>query len=291
LKRHRKRSAGLQAKKEPGRQLFAYGWNVEFLTAEAVVGRIETALATPDARARGAALAFDGDGTLWSGDVGDDFFLATLDANRYSPPVIDAMRALGRASGLDGVDHDAGVVVARRLFEGYLSHVVAEDLMCEVIGWACAGWRRDEVEALARDVLARTALEGRRRAELRTVIDWARGAGVETFLVSASPRPIIEAAGAPLGFDGAHIVATTAPFEDGVMLRDVVRPIPYGPGKASLLAPHLAGRRLLAAFGDNVFDVPMLEAAELGVVVEPKPRLLAHMEANASWKPVRLRVG
>jgi phosphoserine phosphatase len=123
--------------------------------------------------------------------------------------------------------------------------------------------------------------EGRRHPELARVIDWARGAGLSTLLVSASPRPIVEAAGAALGFEPRDVIAVTAAVDPaGVVLPEVVRPIPYGPGKASLLAARLLqgdGSALLAAFGDNVFDVPMLEAAQLPVVVDPKSRLVAHL--------------
>jgi phosphoserine phosphatase len=262
---------------------------VKALTAQAIIDRIAPMVGRAAGPADPAAVAFDGDGTLWSGDIGDDFFHATEAADRYAPDVVDAMRDLGRASGLEGVDRDAGVAIARRLFDGYIHHTVPEDRMCEVIAWSCAGWREAEVVALARTVIRETGLEGRLHRAVGTVVDWARGHGVEAFLVSASPRPVVEAAGELLGFDRDHVLATTAPFEDGVMTRDVVRPIPYGPGKATLLADRLRGRRLVAAFGDNVFDVPMLRAAELGVVVEPKPRLVAHLAAIAAdWEPVRL---
>ncbi len=261
---------------------------MERLTVDALIARLASLLGTAAIAERGAALAFDGDGTLWQGDVGDDFFHATVALGRYLPPAIEAMRAVGRAAGLDGMDGgemdpDAGVAIARRLFEAYEEHRLPEEAMFEVIAWVCAGWREAEVNRLARDVVVWTDLGSRRHAELEAVLAWARGVGVESFLVSASPRPIVEAAGQPIGFDRSHILAATATFTaEGVMLPEVVRPIPYGPGKAALLEERLAGKVLLAAFGDNVFDVPMLQAARTPVLVEPKPRLLAHLGAMAA---------
>jgi phosphoserine phosphatase len=260
---------------------------VELLSADDIVRRIADA-AGNDAEA--GAVAFDGDGTLWSGDVGEDFFHATLEVGRFLPPAVKAMCVVGRAAGLDGMDpeHGAGVAIARRLFDAYLEHRVPEDVICEVIAWVCAGWREEEVTLLARAVVEGGALASRRHTELDVVIEWARRSGVEAFLVSASPRPVVEAAGAALGFDRAHVFAATAPFVQGVMLPEVVRPIPYGPGKAALLRERLGDRMLLAAFGDNAFDVPMLQAARVAVLVEPKERLLARLAELPTFQPVKL---
>jgi len=258
---------------------------VELLTAEAIVERVEKA----HAEAPTGVLAFDGDGTLWSGDVGEDFFEAVVECGRFEPVSVAAMCAVGRAAGLPGMDaeHGGGVAIARALFAGYLEHKVAEDVICEVIASMCAGWREGAVVELAAAVAAK--VETRRRTELRVVIDWARANAVEVFLVSASPRPVVEASGAAWGFDREHVLAATARFADGVMQADVERPIPYGPGKITQLRARIGDRPLLAAFGDNVFDVPMLEAAHVAVAVEPKQRLLARLEQMPSFQPVLLR--
>jgi phosphatidylglycerophosphatase C len=262
---------------------------VETLTAEAIIARISEAHAASLAAGKRGIVAFDGDGTLWSGDVGEDFFEAVVAAGRFVPVSVDAMLAVGRAAALPGMDagRTDGKAVARALFEGYLQHHVAEDVICEVIASMCAGWREQEVAELALSVVR--DLEPRRHLELRGIVDWARRHDVEAFLVSASPRPVVEAAGAAWGFDRAHVLATTAPFVDGVMQATVVRPIPYGPGKLAQLEAHLEGRTLLAAFGDNVFDVPMLEAARVAVAVAPKQRLLAELERRPALQPVLLR--
>jgi phosphoserine phosphatase len=73
------------------------------------------------------------------------------------------------------------------------------------------------------------------------------------------------------------------------MQADVVRPIPYGPGKIHQLEARIGKRPLLAAFGDNVFDVPMLEAARVAVAVDPKPRLLARLKEMPTFAPLLLR--
>ena len=258
---------------------------MESLSTDSVLARIAVlhTLAQGDATgARDAVIAFDGDGTLWTGDVGEDFFAATLEASRFLPAAVEAMGEVGRASGVE-LDLSNGRQSAERLFAAYMAHRVPEDTICEVIAWACAGWTETEVYALAGDVVRKGDLASRMRGSLAPILAWARAQGVEAFLVSASPRPVVEVAGALLGFDPAHILATTAPFSlphgdaSRVMLAEVERPIPYGPGKATLLGERLGARTLLAAFGDNVFDLPMLRAARVGVAVEPKERLLAEL--------------
>jgi phosphatidylglycerophosphatase C len=267
---------------------------VEVLSTEGVIERIGRARGeTPGG---GGAVAFDGDGTLWSGDVGEDYFYAVVATGRFLPPAIEAMRALAQAAGLGGfgTGHDAGVALAQALFAAYLDHKVSEETICEVIAWTCAGWREDDVRQLALDTLVRGRLASRRYEEVERVVRWARASGLETFVVSASPRPIVEAATESLGFDRAHVIAATPLFDAGVMLADVSRPIPYGPGKATLLASALGRAPLVAAFGDNVFDLPMLEAARVAVVVEPKERLLGALAAGEGRfreGPYRLRVG
>jgi phosphoserine phosphatase len=257
---------------------------VDVVPVDEVIARIDAAV--PRA---GAAVAFDGDGTLWSGDVGDDFFLATVERADYRPVAVDAMRAVARAARLGCAEDDDPALLAGGLFGAYQRRELAEDVMCEVIAWACAGWSEREVSQLATEIVA--GLDARRHPEVDTIVRWAQGRGLEAFLVSASPRPVVEAAGAGSGFDASHIIATTAPFTaDGLMLPTVIRPIPYGAGKASLLDARLGARSLVAAFGDNVFDVPMLMASRVPVVVAPKPRLVARLAELPGFHPLELRL-
>ena len=77
-----------------------------------------------------------------------------------------------------------------------------------------------------------------------------------------------------MGFAPDQVVAARARFEGEVLLPEVERPIPYGPGKVSRLLERMgAGRTLYAAFGDNAFDVALLASARIGVAVRPKTRL------------------
>ena len=69
------------------------------------------------------------------------------------------------------------------------------------------------------------------------------------------------------------VVAAVSRYEDGRMLPDVERPIPYGAGKVTALRARVGDVPIYAAFGDNLFDLSMLSSARVPVAVRPKPRL------------------
>jgi phosphoserine phosphatase len=228
-----------------------------------------------DAAARqepGGLVATDGDGTLWSGDVGDDLFLAFLEQGRVKPAAVEAFRHEARRHDLS--DAGTGVDIARRIYAAYHEGRFPEEGMCELMTWCFAGWTRGEARAFARGVVERAGLAGRLQAELLRVLDRARAAGLEVVLVSASPVDVVLEAGALVGFDEAHVVAALPRYAGDVMTADVERPIPYGPGKVSRLRERIGQSRVLyAAFGDNIFDVAMLASARVPVAVRPKARL------------------
>jgi phosphoserine phosphatase len=237
-------------------------------TAPAVIGRIAAAV-----RERpGGAIAFDADGTLWSGDVGDDFFHSVLASGRVEAAARVAMRALAEVHGVRAPE--GGAKLGAALFEAYREGRVPEDSFCEMVAYVCAGWTTGEVEVFAAEVVARSRVSERTHAETARIVDWARRERVEAFVVSASPFAVVVQAARPLGFGVENVLAVTPVLADGRVAADVHRPIPYGEGKVTRLAERLGARPLYAAFGDNRFDIPLLRAAEIAVAVRPKRRLL-----------------
>jgi phosphatidylglycerophosphatase C len=234
-----------------------------------VIARLERLVA----RRRGGALAFDADGTLWSGDVGDDFFRGALAEGRIEPPADEAIRSLAVEFGV--VAPRGGVPLAAAVYDAYIRGEVPEDRVCEMVAFVCAGWTTEEVASFAGRVARSGKLCDRLHAEVMTVLSWAREEKVEAFVVSASPLAMVVEGARPLGFDAEHIVAVTSIVEGGgVLTAGIDRPIPYNSGKVSRLYERLGSRPLYAAFGDNVFDIPLLRAAEAAVAVRPKPRLV-----------------
>jgi phosphoserine phosphatase len=241
---------------------------VQLQTPNAVWTRIEElARAEP-----GGVVATDGDGTLWTGDVGEDLFHAFLDNGRVDPPAFEAIVRDARAHGIS--DAGKGSDVARRIYNAYLEGRFPEEGLCELMTWCFAGWTRGEVGDFARQVVDGAGLATRLHPEVLSVVTSARAAGVEVVLVSASPLAVVLEAGSRVGFDAGQVVAAGATYDGEIMRPDVHRPIPYGSGKVTRLRERIGSARpLYAAFGDNGFDVAMLASAHVAVAVRPKPRL------------------
>ncbi len=235
----------------------------------------EVILAIDEARERdpGGAIAFDGDGTLWAGDVGEDFFAALLERG-----VLDVARdALVREARAENIDTSGSPrEIAHRIHLAYLGGTFPEERVCEIMTWAAAGQSRAELDGFCAEVVEAIGLRGRLHREAIEVVEHAKRVGVEVFLVSASPRAIVHQAAKIVGIDVANALAACEACDDtGIVQCAVERPIPYGDGKVTRLRARLGRERVLyAAFGDNAFDVPMLRAARVPVAIRPKARLL-----------------
>lgn len=235
-----------------------------------VIARID-ALRTSDP---GGAIAFDGDGTLWSGDIGEDLFYGLLESDAVRPEALPALVAEARGANLrtDGT----AVEIARRIDEAHHQGSFPEERLFEIMTWLMAGYPAAEAEAYADRLLDRVELTKRFHPEAIAIVRWAEACGVPVFLVSASPRIVVHQAARRVGIDLAHVAsAADKRSPDGVVLPAVDRPIPYGPGKVQRLREKLASRPLYAAFGDNAFDLAMLAESKIPVAVRPKPRLVA----------------
>lgn len=226
-----------------------------------------------------AVLAFDGDGTLWSGDVGEDLFHAALREAfllEHAEPalVAEAERYELPLRGARGAN-----AVAATLFEAYLAGRYPERETCAMMTWCYAGHELRAVEAFARTVVEAVGLPARLHPELTPILEFSDRVGLRRVLVSASPRMIVEPAGALRGFAPGDIAAATPARADGGVLPRLCAPVPYAEDKLSAGRELFGDARWLAAFGDNVFDIEMLTTAELGVAVRPKPRLEAELPA------------
>lgn len=226
-----------------------------------------------ESSASSGAIASDGDGTLWSGDIGEDFFAALLEQRRLLPAVHDALLREAREQGLDASGDS--IAVAHRIHAAYLAGTFPEERVCEIMTWATAGSPRAEMDRFAQDVIRAIDLEKRLHREALAVIEHARSKGIDVYLVSASPRPIVLAAAEIIGIPFTNVVAATERIDaNGIVLCEVDRPIPYGDGKVTRLREKLGARPLYAAMGDNAFDVALLSASRVPIAIRPKARLV-----------------
>lgn len=234
-------------------------------TTQQAIAFIEAARA----EASNGAIAFDGDGTLWSGDIGEDFFHALLAAKAVRPEACAALAREAQEAGLTG--DGTGTELAERIHLAYLGHAFPEERCCEVMTWVSAGWSRADLGRFCADVLVQTRLAERLHGEAMAIVEHARKVGLEVYLVSASPRTVVEEAAKIVGI--TNIVAATEVVAEGIVAPAIEAPIPYGQGKVTRLRERIGTRPLHAAFGDNAFDVPMLREARHAFAVRPKARL------------------
>jgi phosphoserine phosphatase len=220
-------------------------------------------------------LAFDADGTLWSGDVGEDVFHLATKTEAIREPARPGLSALAREHGIAS---DGGAnQLARRLFDAYLSGTLPEREACSMMSWCYAGWTVEELRTHSRRTFEETHLPGRLYLGLDFVFELAKAHGVRVLVVSASPQIVVEEAAAHWGVPADDVVACRPALDGNTILPALDGPVPYAGEKPSSLARRTGGRAILASFGDNVFDFELLRAAALAVAVRPKPGLRARL--------------
>jgi phosphoserine phosphatase len=246
-----------------------------------LVDRLEAAL---DALGgvEGAALATDGDGTLWTDDIGEALFEAIVQRDLVGRDALEPLLEEARAHDVPIDGARTGAVVARALWDSYVARRYPEDRMCAAMAWCGAGNRYDVYDMLSVEIL-HGSFDLRRHLirEAAHVLQWAEKRGLPILLVSASPRVVVERAATMIateyGIEPPQVLAMTPLVEDGVVRPKLVGTWTYGEGKVEALSAALAveQRRLVGAMGDNVFDAPMLRAACVPIAIRPKPALVS----------------
>lgn len=221
-------------------------------------------------------LAFDGDGTLWTGDVGEDVFHRAVKDGLLRA---DARDALVREAAAYSIDtKGTASEIAARLFEAYLAGSYPEREVCGMMSYCYAGFELEELETFIDSTLESRGIRTRLNQELASIFEFARDTGLRIVVVSASPQPIVERAARYWRIPPADVAACRHVVSAGRILPELAAPVPYAEAKLSALARIGANpSQLLASFGDNVFDMELLRAARLGVAVRPKPGLVARL--------------
>jgi len=228
-----------------------------------------------------AAVATDGDGTLWTSDVGEALFEEILRREMVTDVARDALVAEARENGMR-VEREDAITIVRAMWDGYLHHRFSEERMCAVMTWCMAGHTLAEIETLSTELLEGPFdLRMRLIREAGEVLVWAHAQQIPVWLVSASPRHVVERAAVivadELKVPVPRVLAMTPRVENGVIVPGTVGILPYGEGKAVALERELvrSDRKLLCAMGDNAFDAHMLRAAKIPIAIRPKAALTA----------------
>jgi phosphoserine phosphatase len=219
-----------------------------------------------------SVIAFDADGTLWSGDIGIDTFEAMLAERAIRSEALPSLRDEARAAEITLLD-DANDQ-ARALYEAFQRGTYAEERAFPMMAWAFAGYTQREATAFASEVVERVGLRNRLHPEVLPVIDWAVKYAMPMYVVSASPDVVVRAAIDALHLPIQDVFAMTPAMSEDRIVGRILEPITYGAGKTAALRAGVPGAILWGAFGDSVFDLAMLRAARIRVAVRPKAELV-----------------
>jgi HAD superfamily phosphoserine phosphatase-like hydrolase len=240
------------------------------VTAADIIARLESALPRDGSR---SLLAFDADGTLWTGDVSCDVFSGTIARRAFREEARATLVADAAAIGLD-TSGPLEAIAARLL--GALYEGTWEDAPSAAGMATCyAGHTRDEALTLADEILASAELPARTNRAAVEIMSWARSRGVEVVVGSASPIGVVHAAVRHLDIPPGAVLATDLEEDAGRLAPRVLGRSVYGEGKLAALEARRPGVRVLGAFGDGAGDRCMLRAASVTVAVGPSRWLLA----------------
>jgi phosphoserine phosphatase len=226
---------------------------------------------------KNAIIAFDADGTLWSGDIGLDTFEAMIAKRAVRKEALPGLNDEARAADLRLCDDPNDQV--RVLHEAFEKGTYAEERAFTMMAWAFAGYLPQEVCDFASSVVESVGLQGRLHPEVLPVIDWAVKYDMPLYVVSASPELVVKTAIDLLHLPFQDVFAMTPAMEGGRIAPRILEPITYGAGKNAALQKGVPDATLWAAFGDSAFDVAMLRAARIRVAVRPKPGLVGQAGA------------
>lgn len=236
-----------------------------------VIGLLDEALEASKQGPSACVLAFDADGTLWEGDVGLDVFEALLASERVLEAAHDALKEEARTADVEpGADV---MITLKRLYDAFNAERYHESRAFAMMAWAFAGWTQNAMTTFIDDVLAKARIDTRVNEEARPIMAYARKRGLETVVVSASPRAAVVRGVASLGVAPESVFAMTPAVENGLVLPRLSGAATYGEGKVEALLQHRPDRLLLGGFGDTSYDVAFLKRARVAVAIRPKKSL------------------
>lgn len=213
--------------------------------------------------------AFDADGTLWRGDVGDDFFLRLAAQGALTPP-------------------DGEVISSP---EGWWSAYAAlrERDPAYAFGWCCramAGLTEDYVREQARQFVDAFLPAHRRGVMAEWVID-LQADGWRVWVVSASNWWVVAEGATRLGLPVKQVIGVRVVVRDGILSSELDGPVTQGAGKVAALRLH-GVEHVALAVGNAHGDIELLGNAE-GLAVALCPDDILYREARLrSWACVWL---
>ncbi len=227
-------------------------------------------------------------------DQADAAARAALDAH-YPTGGLDviAQSAEGRKKTVLVADMDSTIVTAETLDE-LAAFAGLKDLIAAITARAMNGEldfksalreRVGLLKGLPADTIAKTLAEVRYTPGARTVVRTMRADGATAVLISGGFLPFARPVGAHCGFD--RVYANDLILDGDTLAGTVAEPILDRNAKLDTLVATAAelGVPMSAtlAVGDGANDLPMIQAAGLGVAFHGKPTVVAGARAALNW--------
>ncbi len=200
--------------------------------------------------------AFDCDGTLWSGDAGEGFFIWEMEQGLVSDDIIRW---------------------ARPRYADYKAGKVAEEVMCGEMVTMHRGLREEIVQQAA-DKFFDLSIAPNIFPEMRELVRLLRDSGCDVWAVSSSNQWVIRSGMRLFGIPQDHILAAEVFVENGVVADRLVR-VPSGPGKVEALQSALSASPD-CAFGNAIWDREMLALSKHPFAINPNANLREVAVAN-----------
>jgi phosphoserine phosphatase len=224
----------------------------------------------PPAGGEAPVVVFDFDNTLIHGDLGHGA-LAYLGDEGLVPAGTDpAWRASPDTATLYAHYHQMGQTRSKESALAFLASLLAGRTLDEA--------RRVSEATLTRGLEAprctRSYSQGltrawgiRLRTPMTTLIKELGAAGLEVWIVTASPQALVRGVSARLGVPPERVLGVRTEVVDGRLTRALVPPVTYRQGKVEVIKRHI-GRRPMLVLGDAWTDIEMLRYAEHGVLMD-----------------------
>jgi phosphoserine phosphatase len=162
---------------------------------------------------------------------------------------------------LDSGDIRSASLLCARIFAGFTPAEAAAAVSATL---DAEGDRPGETELFGLPVARGLAV----RPALHRLIRFAAAKGIQIWIVSASPAIAVEAAMQRFGLPG-NLIALRHRIDNEVLSQSLDEPHSIAEGKVDCIKKFIdASRRPVLAVGDSIYDLPMVEYADLSAVVE-----------------------
>ena len=194
---------------------------------------------------------FDCDGTLWKENSGERFFDWEIKRGLVSTEVANALRSR---------------------YEDYRRGLVSEDDMCGEMVSMHVGLNNRDLERAAREFFDEVILEGI-FPEMKILVERLTEQGCTVWAISSTNDWVVNEGVSRFGIPVERAVSACVVKENG-RITDRLIHMPSGEGKAKAIR-EIIKQTPDAVFGNSLWDLAMLELANVPYAINPNPDLEA----------------